>query len=73
MPRRRRTVPAFTLPELLVGIGIIAALIGILMPMIGVAREQAKSARCLANLRQLVQAATAYCAANEGSYPVAYY
>jgi prepilin-type processing-associated H-X9-DG protein/prepilin-type N-terminal cleavage/methylation domain-containing protein len=73
MFRIRRSPQAFTLPELLVGIGIIAALVAILLPMIGVAREQAKSARCLSNLRQLVQAATAYCAANDGFYPIAYY
>src|SRR4051812_13601406 len=72
MSRTRRTAPAFTLPELLVGIGIIAALIALVVPMIGVARDQAKSAKCISNLRQLAQAATAYCAANDGSYPVAY-
>jgi prepilin-type processing-associated H-X9-DG protein/prepilin-type N-terminal cleavage/methylation domain-containing protein len=71
--RRHFAPPGFSLPELLVGIGIIAALVALLVPMIGVARDQAKAARCLANLRQLTQAATVYCAANDGVYPIAYY
>jgi prepilin-type N-terminal cleavage/methylation domain-containing protein/prepilin-type processing-associated H-X9-DG protein len=57
---------AFTLIELLVVISIIAILAAMLLPAIGLVREQALSTRCQANLRQISLAAMAYPADWEG-------
>ncbi len=60
---RRR---AFTLVELLVGVGAIAVLISILVPSLSYARRRALSAVCLANTRQLNLSLIAYSTNNNG-------
>jgi type II secretory pathway pseudopilin PulG len=57
------------LVELLVVIGIIAVMIGILLPVLRKAREAAQQVQCLSNLRQLSNAIVAYCNDNHGVFP----
>ena len=64
--RKRR---AFTLVELLVVIGIIAVLIGILLPVLGRAQAQARTTACMSNLRQIGIALRAYANDNRDHYP----
>jgi len=58
----------FTLVELLVVIAIIALLMGILMPALNLAKRQARSAACKANLHQWSLIWSLYCHDNDGNF-----
>jgi prepilin-type N-terminal cleavage/methylation domain-containing protein/prepilin-type processing-associated H-X9-DG protein len=61
----------FTLVELLVVIGIIAVLMGVLMPCLAQARQQGRRAVCASNIRQLFLANSGYAIENNGFYVLA--
>ena len=59
----------FTLIELLVVISIIALLMGILMPVLGRAREMARSTICMGNVRRIAIAGHIYAFEEDGAFP----
>ncbi len=59
---------AFTLIELLVVIAIIAVLIAVLVPALSTARAEGAKAKCLANMRGLGQAFSAYSVDDASGY-----
>lgn len=63
---------AFTLVELLVVIGIIAVLMGVLLPALSAARESSRRAVCASNLRQLHLACVSYATENGNWLPPAH-
>ena len=67
--RRDNTRRAFTLIELLVVIAIIAILAAILFPVFARAREKARQASCLSNIKQVMLGVLMYAGDNDGQYP----
>ncbi|MFC1766207.1 type II secretion system protein [Planctomycetota bacterium] len=65
----RRDSRGFTLIELLVVIAVIAVLMGIIMPALRAAKDQARLAICSSNMRQLAIAVNTYTADNDNKTP----
>lgn len=71
MRSNRPNARAFTLVELLVVIGIIGLLIGILLPALSKARQQAYIVKCGSNLRQITNACLMRANESGGFLPLA--
>jgi prepilin-type N-terminal cleavage/methylation domain-containing protein/prepilin-type processing-associated H-X9-DG protein len=70
---KRARVGGFTLIELLVVVAILALLIAILLPALTRARDNGKTARCLANMHSIGNATASYVAENDGMLFPCYY
>src|ERR1700722_6225850 len=68
----RKTRRAFTLIELLVVMGIIAVLVGLLIPALSKSRKQANRTACLANLRQIYLCYQIYAQNFQDQIPIGY-
>jgi prepilin-type N-terminal cleavage/methylation domain-containing protein len=68
-PDVRSRPGGFTLIELLVVVSIIALLVAILLPSLRKARDQAKTLKCMANLRSIGQALMTYADDNRQELP----
>ncbi len=65
----RRIVRGFSLVELLVVLGVVALLLGLLLPTLGRARDRRQMTACLSNLRQLASAFVLYAHDHDGYGP----
>lgn len=62
MPARRTQLPAFTLVEIMVSLGVLAILIGILVPALAKARDRSRELASAVNLRSIGQLFAVYTA-----------
>ncbi|MEM6552960.1 MAG: DUF1559 domain-containing protein [Planctomycetota bacterium] len=68
----RNPLRAFTLVELLVVVSIIAVVIGIVLPVLGSARETTRRVACLSQQKQIGVGFHAFAAENKGELPYGY-
>ena len=69
IPRATQPRAGFSLVELLVVIGIVAVLIGLLLPALRLAKDQAVATTCRSRLQQVGHALSVYASENKGYIP----
>lgn len=67
---RRARGRGFSLPELMVVLGVIAILFSLLVPTLGGARREARLTRLGAEIQQIAMAVNMYCDASREAYPL---
>jgi prepilin-type N-terminal cleavage/methylation domain-containing protein len=67
--RRPRVFQAFSLIELLVVMAILALLVALVLPVLGRSRDAGRTTKCLANVRSIGQALTAYADEQKDRFP----
>ena len=60
---------AFSLVELLAVVVILLILLSLLLPLTGLIKQRAETAKCLSNLRQIMAATNIYTSEHDGYYP----
>ena len=65
----RRCQNGFSLQELVVSVGVATLLAGLLLPVVGRAKQRAHRTQCLNNLRQMAQAFNAYALEHDRTLP----
>lgn len=69
MKNRNIIENGFTLLELLVVIGIIGVLVGLILPVLGVAKQRAQQAKCANSIKQIMTGMHLYLDSNSDVYP----
>lgn len=67
-----RRCPGFSLPELLICLGVIALLVAIAAPLLGRSRDRARQVASMSGVKQSATIVLSYCADSYGVFPIAH-
>lgn len=69
MKKNRSSSHGLTVVELLVVVGIVALLVGLMVPAFGFYKEEARSVKCMGNMRHIFGGIAVYAMENSGYIP----